>query len=174
MKFSIKRYAFVLVIGLFIHGIGFSCEAMQINSDPNRRHSSEKPRIWKWRNSLTFCVNGIIPLKLGTDQPFSADLAHLRIADIERQFSFEVEQHRDKLRKEIITLKMHAETEKLKIQFEQASLEKKSTELHAQLTEIQGKIDRVLTTLDGAPQKKRRDETQSQFQDRKKNLARAA
>ncbi len=155
-------------MSFFIHAIGFSCEAMQIDSDPNRQHSLEKPRIWKWRNSLTFCVEGIIPCEFGTDQPFSADLAHLRLADIERQFSFEVEQHRDKLRKDLITLKMHVESEKIKIQLEQASLEKKCTELQAQLTETQEEIDRVSTRLKEAPQKKRKSETQSQFQNRKK------
>jgi hypothetical protein len=174
MKFSIKRCIFALVISFFIHAIGFSCEAMHTDSDPNRQHSSEKPRIWKWRNSLTFCVEGIIPCEFGTDPPFSADLAHLRLADIERQFSFEVEQYRDELRKGLIARKIIVETEKAKIQFEQASLEKKSTELQAQLTETQEEINSISTMLEGAPQKKRKGETQSQFRDRKKNLARAA
>lgn len=169
MKFSIKKCIFTLVIGFFIHAIGFSCGAMQIDPDLNRQHSLEKTRTWKWRNSLTFCVEGIIPCECGTNQPFSADLAHLTLAEIERQFSFEVEQYRDELRKGLIAQKMVVEAEKAKFQSEQALLGKRSTELQAQLTETQGEIDRVSTMLEGAPQVRRKKETATHFEERKES-----
>lgn len=137
------------------------------DSDPNRQHYSDKPRLWTWRSSLNFCINGTIPHEFGTTKPFSADLAHITLADIERQFSFEVEQHRDNLRRELIEHKRSLETERMKIQLEQMEIEKETTKLGSLLRETQEVIDSITKILVGAPQTKGKSETATGFSARK-------
>lgn len=142
---------------------------MLTDSDLHRQHDLAKPRLWKWRNSLNFCVNSIIPYELGTTKPFSADLKHLALADIERQFSFEVEQHRDHLKEELIKQKRLIEDRRMEIQSRQMLLEKQVSNLSAQLEKNQQEIELITGILNESPQVKRKGETGHQFDERKKS-----
>jgi hypothetical protein len=105
--------------------------AMIIDSDPNRVHAEGRQRLWKWRSSLNFCIGGAMPLDQKTGEVFSADLAHLELAEIERQFSFAVENQRNTLKAQIISKKRDIEAIRIRVQLmkqESAIMEKNIAE----------------------------------------------
>jgi predicted nucleic acid-binding Zn-ribbon protein len=138
-----------------------------MDSDPNRRHNVGTQRNWRWTRTFNCTIRKQPVLKIGGGEIFSMDFAHLQLAEIERQFSFAVEQKRDELKKNILAQKMQIANLKTQFQMEMLQINREEASIKEEALKLSENFKQLFEILKEVPTIRGKSETDSAFKARK-------